>query len=135
MNEKYISDKSLLDDKAYQDFLKENPSYGFLKIRASAANEAVPISNIKIKVSKEIGNNNVIFYEGITDESGMINNIKLPSPVKITSDLEKPKFTDYKLTAINEMENIDKEYTISICCGITVIQYINIIPKVSGEIR
>ena len=101
---------------------------GYLKSRASSINEAIPASGINIRVSKVIGNNNVIFFEGVTDESGMINDIVLPAPRAITSDLEAPKFSEYKITATGP--NINQEYTISICCSITIIQYINVIPSI-----
>lgn len=131
----YQNDSNLLEDKDYQEFLKENPEYGYLKIRASAANEAIPIKNVDIVVSKKIGNNNVIFYEGKTDESGMINDIKLPSPEKIKSDEEVPKFTEYEILATYEPQNINKRYKVSICCDIVAIQYIRIIPNNNLELR
>ena len=60
MVEKLYTDKSLQNDLAYQKFLKDNTGRGYLKIRASAANEAIPISGIKIKVSKVIGDNKIV---------------------------------------------------------------------------
>lgn len=134
MNELFYTDQRLQNDVAYQEFVRDNPSKGYLKIRASAANEAVPISGIKIKVSKLIGTNNVIFFEGETDYSGMINNIVLPAPQAAISDEVIPKFTDYDLTAKGSIQNIDDRYSISVCCGITVIQYINVTPIIYAEI-
>lgn len=131
----YANDKNLLEDKDYQEFLQNNPDMGYLKIRASAANEAIPIKNVKITVSKKIGNNNVIFFEGVTDESGMINDINLPSPEKVQSDEEVPKFTEYEVTAVYEPQNMNKKYTVSICCGIGVIQYVKVIPNPNLEMR
>ena len=46
--------------KTYQDFIKDNPGSACLNIRASSANFAVPIDNVKIIVSKVIDNYNVI---------------------------------------------------------------------------
>lgn len=128
MNDVNVGDKSLQNNPDYQKFVENNPSFGYLKIRASSINEAIPVSGINIRVSKVIGNNNVVFFEGATDESGMINDIVLPAPRAITNDLEVPKFTEYKLEATGT--NIDEEYTISICCSITIIQYINVIPNI-----
>lgn len=129
--ELFYTDKLLLNDVDYQEFLKNSPGTGYLKIRATSANEAVPVANLNIKVSKEIGNNKVIFYEGKTDYSGMINNIVLPAPMSITNDLEIPKFNTYKIEAYDD--NIKQEYNISICCSFTVIQYINVTPN--NELR
>ena len=47
----------------YLNFISNNPGYSTLKVRASAANEAYPIANVDIEVSKIIGEYEVIFYE------------------------------------------------------------------------
>ena len=129
MVEKLYTDKSLQNDLAYQKFLKDNTGRGSLKIRASAANEAIPISGIKIKVSKVIGDNKIVFFQGETDYSGMINNIVLPAPPSIDNDEVAPNFTGYYVTATGSSQNVNQTFNISICCGITVIQYINVTPS------
>lgn len=128
----FYTDKLLENDSSFQEFIRESPGTGYLKIRATSANEAVPVEGLNIKVSKEIGNNKVVFFEGKTDYSGMINDIVLPAPMAITDVLVEPKFNTYKVEAKNE--NINQEYEISICCGFTVIQYINVTPS-GNEIR
>ena len=131
MIEKFYTDEILKDDPLFKRFLMDNPTTGYLKVRASSANEAVPISGLNVKVYKDIGNYRVIFFEGVTDYSGMINNIQLPAPMRVTDDLVVPNFTEYKLEAYNN-SNLDLYYDISVCCNITVIQYINITPSVNG---
>lgn len=125
--ELFYTNKLLDNDPKYQEFIRNSPGYGYLKIRASSANEAVPVEGLKIIVSKQIGNNKVIFFEGKTDYSGMINDIALPAPKPITNDEIAPTFNEYDVEAINK--DIDKNYNISVCCGFTVIQYINVIPS------
>ena len=124
---------TLKNDSAYQEFISQNPSTGFVKVRASFANEALPIKGLKVTIQKEIGNNTIIFYEGETDESGMINGIKLPTPMKVKSNEDIPQFSNYELNAIYEPSDFNKKYTLSLCCGITVVQYINVTPKVNYE--
>ena len=128
-----IDNEILNTDEAYLEFLRNNPGRGFLKIRATSASEAVPIDGLEITVSKEIGDNNIIFFDGRTDESGMINGIILPTPPKVSSDLVAPNFADYRLHAKYSPENFDKNYVISICCSVSVIQYINVTPNISPE--
>ena len=134
MKEYNYNDESLLNVKELMDFKRDNPSNGYLKIRASSANEAVPVSELKIRVYKDIGDYRIVFFEGMTDYSGMINNIVLPSPIGISDDLIAPKFTEYKLEATNNL-GIKLIYDISICCSITVIQYINITPNYNEGIN
>lgn len=131
--ELFYTDNLLDNDFDYQEFIKENPGKGYLKIRASAAYEAIPIEGIKVKVTKQIGNNVVVFYEGETDHSGMINNIVLPAPLKNTDDLIAPKFTTYDVIATGSTQDINKKFNVNIYCCITVIQYINVVPN--GYIR
>lgn len=121
------------DDAIYNEFLNENPGRGTLKIRVTSASEALPVSGVNVIVSKEIGNNTYIFYEGQTDSSGMINNIKLPTPVRITSNLEVPNFTSYQVRVEYLKDKFDKTYEISLCCGSGLIQYVNITPNVNVE--
>lgn len=125
---------SLVNNQTYTEFIKNNPGMGTLKIRATSASEALPIKDVNIVVSKQIGNDTYIFFEGKTDESGMINNIKLPTPVRITDNLDEPKFTSYKIRAEYSRDKFDKTYEISLCCGSGLIQYINITPIVNMEV-
>ena len=125
----------LKNNQDYQQFLRDNPGSGVLKVRATSASEALPISDVKITVSKEIGNDIIVFFEGFTDESGMVNNIVLPTPVRVSSDEDVPNFTTYQLRAVHGGLIFDRTYNISICCGVRVIQYINIIPSVQTEVR
>ena len=125
-----VDDPILSDDQAFQEFIRNNPGRGYLKVRATSANDAIPVAGVEVTVSKKIGNNNVVFFQGQTDNSGMINGIVLATPSKASSDLEAPSFTDYELRAVYEKENFDKVYIISLFCRASVIQYINIIPNV-----
>ena len=134
MNEKNVMDSSVQNNPSYQRFVRENPNVGFLKIRASSANAAIPVSGIRIKVLKEIGGMNVIFFEGETDDSGMINDIRLPSPKGVLSDEDIPNHTEYELKAVGSVQNIEREFWVSIFPGITVIQYINVTPS-DGIVR
>lgn len=127
--------EKLKDNQDYQNFLLNNPSTGTLKIRVSSINKALPVKDVDIVVSKIIGNDLIIFFEGKTDESGMVKNIKLPTPMGNPNDEIAPEFTSYQLHAIYKKENFDKMYDISLCCGVSVIQNINITPEVDIEKR
>ena len=48
MNTYNINDDSYANSQAYQEFLKDNPDEGYLKIRAFAASQAIPISGVNI---------------------------------------------------------------------------------------
>lgn len=74
--------------QTYEEFLNQNPGKGTLKIQAFTARQALPVPGVHIIVSKRIGDEDHIFFEGTTDESGLIDNIVLPAPLRGSS--EKP---------------------------------------------
>lgn len=126
----YYDDESFMNTDIYSDFMKENPGIGYLTIRAYAASGALPISGIKIVITKIIDETKVIFFEGITNESGIISNIKLPAPKTNNNDLEIPVKTNYEIEATYEIDNFNKKYNVGMYNNIYVIQNIIVVPKI-----
>lgn len=127
MNNVNITDSNFISTIVYKNFMIENTGRGILNIRASFANQALPITNLKVVVSKEIENYNVIFYEGVTNISGLIEKISLPTPPKENDDLIAPKNTTYKITTL--YNNRKYTYVVNMYDGICVVQNINIVPS------
>ena len=123
------NNEQIINSNAYKMFIKNNPSVGYLNIRAFAANRAIPISGLKIIVSKEINNYKVVFYEGYTDNSGIINAITLPAPTSDKDDLIAPNMEKYDVEAIYDKNKTDLHFVVNIYSNIQVIQDINIIPE------
>lgn len=110
----------------YSDFINNNPGIGRLKIRAYAASEALPVSGLNIVVSSVVSSVKVVFYEGVTDASGMIPNISLPAP-KLISNLEIPNTIKYDIEVLNN----NSKFSVNMYDGVCVIQNINFVP---GEV-
>lgn len=127
MNNVNITDSNFISTIVYKKFMIENTGRGILNIRASFANQALPITNLKVVVSKEIENYNVIFYEGVTNISGLIEKISLPTSPKENDDLIAPKNTTYKITTL--YNNREYTYVVNMYDGIYVVQNINIVPS------
>lgn len=72
-------------DGTYEDFVAENNKTGTLKVQAYRGNQSVPEAGVIVRISKEIGNDDYIFFEGRTDDSGIIENIVLPAPPRDTT--------------------------------------------------
>ena len=118
---------------AYKTFIGENSGIGRIKIRATAARGALPVSGINVVISKMIEDYDVIFYEGITDESGMISCISLPTPsVNLKDDLTIPPSALYRLNI--KSDNIDKEYDVRVYDGVCTMQNISVVPKTGGDL-
>lgn len=131
MNTYKFDDENFKNTDIYKQFIASNPSEGYLKIRAYTASQALPISNLSIIVSKNIGNNTIIFYEGTTNSSGIIEKITLPAPKQNTDDMIAPISTTYDIKAIYQPDNTTTTYKINIYDRIYVVQTINIVPTMN----
>lgn len=134
MNTYYISDENFLNSDLYKEFINANPTSGTLKIRAYAANQAIPISGLNIVVSTLYKGNNIIFFEGVTNNSGIIEGINLPAPRLDLNNLDAPNKTSYQITATSSQNNINQIYRINMYENISVIQNINIVPNSTFEV-
>ena len=133
MNTYNYNDEVLENMDWYKEFMSINAGTGMLKIRAYAASEAIPIANLKVVVSTTIGNNRVIFYEGYTNESGVIEKIVLPAPKLSNDNLISPLKTVYDIEATYEPDNINEFFKINMFEDICVIQNINITPDMTMD--
>ena len=129
MNTYNIDDKNFIESDLYKSFINANPGLGFLKIRAYAASQAVPISGMSVQVSKDIGGNKVIFFEGVTNESGVIEKISLPVPRMSTDNMMVPLISTYDISTIYEGEN--RVYKVNVYENIYVVQNINVTPNIN----
>lgn len=96
-------DDGELDDN-FEDYMRENTGTGILKIQAFRGQQAFPVPNVRVIISRRIGDVDYIFFEGETDNSGIIDNISLPTPEK--SDTggydDPPKVAVYLLSATKQ---------------------------------
>ncbi len=125
----YVNDESFKNSKVFIDYLKNNSSIGYLKVRSYTANEAIPIKGVEITITKEIENANIVFFRGLTDDSGLIEKIPLPAPKLDTNNLEAPNGSKYILEATYNGQTTP--YNITIYENVYVVQTINITPKIN----
>ena len=127
MNSINFNDPNFIKTDTYKEFINKNNSNGILNIRAYAANAAIPISGLNVIVSKVLNNQKVIFFEGATDNSGIINQILLPTPSISDNNQEIPLSQDYDILAVYENQNLI--FKVLMYSGIQVNQNINIVPQ------
>lgn len=128
-----ISYEEFKNTDLFEDFIKENDSVGSLKVQVFTAYGAIPIPNTSVVVYKDIEEYRVVFFQGVTDSSGIISNISLPAPKMVTSNEETPIYTIYNMTALNTLYEALKTYTIGMLGGVNVIQYVKMMPNVNLE--
>ena len=123
-----ISDSEVLNSDYYKNFIRVNSGKGNLKIHAYAASEALPVSGLKVVVSSLIENKKVVFYEGYTDASGMIETLSLPAPKLSFDNLSVPLTVSYDIDASYKGESIPTTFHINMYDGVCVVQNINYVP-------
>lgn len=64
----------------YDEFVRNNPSQGILRVQAFTANQAFPVSNATVRVYIRLANGERELFSGITDVDGIADNIRLPAP-------------------------------------------------------
>ncbi len=63
----------------YDEFLRRNTGTAPLKIQASRAQQALPTPGVRIRIIGHFSDARVLFFDGVTDEDGLIENILLPA--------------------------------------------------------
>ena len=131
MNTYNFNDINFKNTDIYKQYITDNSGEGYLKIRAYAASQALPMSNLKVIVSKNISNNNVIFFDGETNSSGVIEKIALPAPKQNSDDLVIPNSITYDIKVTSNLDNSTNIYRVNIYDNIYVVQTINFVPTMS----
>lgn len=131
----FVSLEEFKKSESYQKFIEENPSTGNLKVEVFTAYKAIPIPDTRILVTKDIDGQKVLFFSGLTDSSGMISDIELPSPEENTNFKpgDDAEYAMYDVTAIHEGYERIKKYDVAIFGNTGVIQYIKMIPEIEME--
>lgn len=135
MNTYYFDNVQFMNTSSYNEFISNNPEKGSLKIRAYYANQAVPVEGLRIIVSCNINNDKIIFFDGYTNDSGIIEKIILPVPKLDTNNMNVPNTITYDIEADYEPDNINMTYKVNMYEDICVVQNINIVPKLDREME
>ena len=130
----YISYDEFKKSSLFNDFISKNPSVGYLKIKVDRPLESIPVEGVEIIIYKDIGEDLVVFYYGMTDSSGIIDNIKLPSPKSISfNSLEIPDYEVYSLKVKKEGFREINYLDLVVYSGIKILQNINLEPIINIE--
>ena len=124
MNTYNINDAEFLKSSLYRDFIRKNPGLGRLSVRAYTASSALPIEGLNLEVSTIYDDNKIVIFDGVTDESGTIDNISLPAPIYDENNLVSPVKIVYNLKTSYRPYDFQKDYSINVFDGISVMQTI-----------
>lgn len=122
-------DESFKNTNDFLEFKNLNPGVGRLKIRAFAANEALPVPNVHVVVSCLFHDMKIVFFDGVTDASGMTSVIELPTPSTNSDDLIVPEAINYEVESEDVEMNNKQSFVVKMYNGICVVQNIIIVPN------
>ena len=123
-----IYDNSFVNSNLYTSFKQDNPGFGYLRVRAFSASEALPVSGVKVEISTDYQSNHIIFYQGETDESGLIEKIPLPTPKTNLDNMEIPNQIVYHVDVVYEKENLKTSYSVLMYDGVCSVQNVQVKP-------
>lgn len=111
------------DGLTYAQFLQKNPYVGNLKVQAFRGDQAYPVPGVAVTVSRDFADGNRTFFEGVTDENGIIDGITLPAAPRDESLIPD----DPPTTAVYDLAASHPDYRpvnvpVEIYEGITSIQ-------------
>ena len=110
----------------------EDDSFGTLKVQVFAAQQVYPISSARVIVRP--GGEDKIIFEGYTDSSGIVDNIRLPTPGKALSGSPgriKP-YSQYDVF-VTQPNFVSRNYLgVPVFSGVESIQTVRLVPKQIG---
>ena len=62
-----------------QWFMDAHPERGTLRVQVSTGRGLFPVEGARVEVYRDFGDQRVVFYEGVTDRSGIVDDIRLPA--------------------------------------------------------
>ena len=62
-----------------QWFLDAHPERGTLRVQVSTGQGLFPVEGARVELYRDFGAQRAVFYEGATDRSGIVDDIRLPA--------------------------------------------------------
>ena len=62
-----------------QWFLDAHPERGTLRVQVSTGRGLIPVEGARVEIYRNFGPERTVFYEGVTDASGIVEDIRLPA--------------------------------------------------------
>lgn len=121
------------DGDIYERFLREHTGVGTLKVQITEARGTLPIDNTIVEVRKNYGGENMLFYKNTTDNSGILDNLSLPTlPSSLSqSSVTAPQSgTEYFVSVYNPSYIEENNIPVKIYDMVETILPISLQPKI-----
>ena len=125
-------------NEALEEYLRQNPKIGFLKMQVFTARGAIPVQGAQVTVSRRIGEGDHVFSSALTDRDGLIAPIPLPAPDRSLSEEpesqgEPVPFATYNIRTEYPGHVTVENFNVPIFDGIVSIQPVSMTPETNGN--
>lgn len=121
---------------SYEQFLREHPGEGTLKVQITAARGTFPISGATVEVSLPLNGERFVLYRNATDQSGISDNMRLPALPSDYSQSESTAAgsgTQYNVSIFHPAFAAKTDESVTIFDAIETILPVTLQPIVSAE--
>lgn len=119
-----------------EEFKSRNNGEGTLRIQAFSGQQAFPVVNANIVVSKDFTDGTYTFFNDLTDTSGIVENMSLSAPRSgvANKDNEILPYSTYTIRVTHPFFRTTVYNNVPVFDGITSIQPVNLVPKTGTPI-
>ena len=116
--------------ETYEQFLQHNRQSGEMRIQAYAGRQARPVADADVVISRQFTDGRHVFFEGKTDESGVLDGIQLPAPDPALSESPAgtPPYATYDIRVSHPGYRTEIYLEAPVFPGIKSIQPVRFLP-------
>lgn len=118
------------------EFRARNRGEGTMRVQAFSGQQAFPVVNANVVISKNFTDGTYTFFDDLTDTSGIIENMSLTAPESgvANEDNEILPYSTYTIRVTHPFFRTTVYNNVPVFDGITSIQPVNLVPKTGTPI-
>ncbi len=131
-----LTEFPFVDDPLPEEYLGQFPDTGYIRTKISSSNQALPIRDAAVILSKAWEEKNHILHRETSDESGLIPNLPLPAPGSDSSmtpdDQGRPRFAIYDMIVTKDGYVPVVYRSVPVFSGVVTVQPVQLIPQAAA---
>lgn len=118
------------------EYKNKYPETGYIRVKVSSSNQALPVKGAGITISKNIDSKNYIIHQETTDRSGLTQNLPLPAPDDQSSMTPSgngtPRFAVYDMLVQRDGYVPVIYRSIPVFSGVVTVQPVQMVPQTAN---
>lgn len=115
------------------DYRNQYPETGYIRVKVSSSNQALPVKGAGITISKNIDSQNYVIHQETSDRSGLTRNLPLPAPDDQSSMTPggngTPRFAVYDMLVQRDGYVPVIYRSIPVFSGVVTVQPVQMVPQ------